>query len=159
MKPALILLIVLVLGGVVAWLLDKLMPGRKSQPDEASPSGQVAENAADEPAAEADHPQQGCTDSSCGLREVCPSEQLLAAACAPQVEYYDDEELDDYRGRAADAYTATELEQWRDVLYTLRGDDLMGWGHSIQRRGLVMPDAIRDEFIQLLSEHRQAHGQ
>ena len=68
------------------------------------------------------------------------------------ITYYDDQELDDYRGRSADDYTATELEQWRDVLYTLQPADRLGWERSIKRRGIIMPQPIRDELLMLLQE-------
>ena len=57
-------------------------------------------------------------------------------------------------GDAVDDYTDIELEQWRDVLYTLQASDLMGWERSIKRRGIVMPAAIRDELLMLLQEAR-----
>ena len=92
-------------------------------------------------------------DETCGLRSICPSEQILAGECRQEATYYDDEELDAFTGRLADDYTPEELEQWRDVLYTLRPDDLLGWGQSIKHRGLVMPTAIMEEFMHLVAEH------
>ena len=86
----------------------------------------------DEDAQDNDAPQeksrQGCTDESCGLRTICPSEQILAGECRQDITYYDDEELDRFAGREADGYTPEEEEQWRDVLYTLQPADLLGWG-------------------------------
>jgi len=153
MKPALILLVVLLAGGVVAWLLERLQPPRQVPNDQATQEPQASDTAQTTP-------QQGCADASCALRSVCPSEQLLAGQCSNDATaYYEDEELDNYAGRGADSYTPDELEQWRDVLYTLRPDDLIGWGQSIQRRGIVMPADIRDEFIQLVNEQREASRQ
>jgi len=54
--------------------------------------------------------------------------------------------------KVSDDYTATELEQWRDVLYTLQPADRLGWERSIKRRGIVMPQPIRDELLMLLQE-------
>ena len=99
-------------------------------------------------------PVQGCADESCGIRPICPSEQLLAGECKQEITYYDDQELDAFAGRDENGYTADEEEQWRDVLYTLMPADLLGWGQSIKHRGLVMPAAIREEFMQLAAEHR-----
>ena len=78
---------------------------------------------------------------------------MLAGECKQEITYYDDEELDRFVGRDADGYTPEEEEQWRDVLYTLLPADLIGWGQSIKHRGLVMPAAIKQEFLQLAAEH------
>lgn len=148
MKPAIILLSILVIGGVIVWLIDRLFYHRD---DVAGP---------DEVGQDSPTPPQGCVDESCGIRPICPSEQLLAGECKPQqMTYYEDEELDRFAGRSADGYTADEEEQWRDVLYTLLPDDLIGWGQSVKHRGLTMPAAIREEFLQLAAEHRDPGGQ
>lgn len=149
MKPVLILLAALVIGGLVVRLIDRVFYG-KYQPENTD---EIEENAVDEA------PASGCADEGCGLRPVCPSEQILAGECKTEVIYYDDEELDAFAGRAGDGYTADEEEQWRDVLYTLRPEDLIGWGQSVKHRGLVMPDAIRAEFLLLAGEHHTPSGQ
>ena len=131
---------ILVVGGAIVWLIDRLFYHKND--DE-----KVDET-------EENRPSQGCADESCGIRPICPSEQLLMGECKQEVVYYDDEELDAFAGRDSLAYTPDEEEQWRDVLYTLQPSDLLGWGQSIKHRGLVMPAAIRQEFMQLAGEHR-----
>lgn len=126
--------------GFVLWLLDR----RNRDRDKA---GNLI-------AAPVVKPEQSCADESCGLNEVCPSDRLLQGELC-EATYYDDEELDGFRGRCCDDYTDIELEQWRDVLYTLQASDLMGWERSIKRRGIVLPSAIRDELLMLLQE--QSH--
>lgn len=143
MRPIIILLTILLVGGAIVWLIDRLFYHHQ----EPEASGAEAEAAA---------AQTGCADEACGLRSVCPSEQLLAGECRQEVTYYDDEELDGFAGRASGDYAPDELEQWRDVLYTLQPADLLGWGQSIKHRGLVMPEAIREEFLQLAAEQRAA---
>ncbi len=145
MKPALILLTILVVGGAIVWLIDQLFYRRPAS-DDAS-DDKEEETASSTPA-------QGCADEACGLRSICPSEQLLAGVCKQEVTYYDDEELDAFAGRDEHGYTAEEEDLWRDVLYTLQPADLLGWGQSIKHRGLTMPSAIREEFLQLAAEHR-----
>ena len=142
MKPAIILLTIIVVGGAIVWLIDRLFY-HKDVPkniDETDPNGNET------------RPSQGCADESCGLRSICPSEQILAGQCRQEIIYYDDEELDNFNGRGADSYSPEEEEQWRDVLYTLQASDLLGWGQSVKLRGLVMPASIRDEFLQLAGE-------
>ena len=60
-----------------------------------------------------------------------------------------DEELDEFKGRAANDYTDDELEQWRDVLYTLKHDELLPWERSIKKRGLQLPNIIKEELMSL----------
>ena len=144
MKPAIILLTILVVGGAIVWLIDRLFYAHKDpEADDAVPADVDTEPA-----------PQGCADEGCGLRSICPSEQILAGECKQEPTYYDDEELDRYAGRGEDDYTPEEVDQWRDVLYTLLPSDLLGWGQSIKHRGLTMPSAIRDEFMQLAAEVR-----
>jgi len=92
---------------------------------------------------------EGC----CGQHEVCEKESLLAAV-SREVEYYDDEELDAYRGRSADSYTAAEVEQFQDILYTMRDEDVAGWVRSLQLRDVALPSELRDEVCLIISERR-----
>ena len=131
MKPALILLAILVVGGAIVWLIDRLFYHKQEAQNDAAPSDTSAHPTDSAPA-------QGCVDESCGIRSICPSEQILKGECKQEITYYEDE----------------EEERWRDVLYTLQPADLLGWGQSIKHRGLVMPAAIRQEFMQLAAEHR-----
>ena len=146
MKPAIVLLTILVVGGAIVWLIDKLF----YKPKAGEKDDETAEIAAND---EVEVAPQGCADEGCGLRSICPSEQILVGECKQEITYYEDEELDAFAGRGEDDYTPEEEEQWRDVLYTLQPADLLGWGQSIKHRGLVMPAAIRQEFMQLASEH------
>ncbi len=148
MKPALILLAILVLGGAIVWIIDRLFYHKQDAALTADETGQEAVTA-----------KQGCTDESCGIRSICPSEQILAGVCRQEATYYDDEELDAFAGRGENDYTDQEMEQWRDVLYTLQPADLLGWGQSIKHRGLTMPAAIREEFLQLAAEQHAPLGQ
>ncbi len=146
MKPAIVLLTILVVGGAIVWLIDRLFYHK----DKAENLDETEENDASDAT-----PAQGCADEACGIRSICPSEQILVSQCKREVIYYDDEELDGFAGRDADGYTAEEEEQWRDVLYTLQPGDLLGWGQSIKHRGLVMPASIQAEFLQLAAENRR----
>ena len=54
----------------------------------------------------------------CGQHETCEKDSLLAAV-SKKIEYYDDEELDRFKGRASDSYSEEEIEEFRDcLLYT-----------------------------------------
>lgn len=137
-----ILLTILVVGGAIVWLIDRLFYRRPH-----TEGSEETQGAPEKPAS------QGCADEDCGIRSICPSEQILAGECKQEITYYEDEELDAFVGRDENSYSPEEVEQWRDVLYTLQAGDLLGWGQSIKHRGLVMPAAVREEFLHLAGEH------
>lgn len=89
----------------------------------------------------------------CGAHEVCERDSLLAAV-SKRIEYYDDEELDAYRGTPAEAYSDTAVDEFREVLYTLREDEVAGWVRSLQLRGIFLPEDIRDEAFLIVGERR-----
>ena len=89
----------------------------------------------------------------CGQHEVCEKESLLAAV-SKQIEYYDDEELDRYIGTPPDGYTSGQEDEFRDVFYTMREEDVAGWVRSLQLRGIALPDALKDEVFLIVGERR-----
>lgn len=93
--------------------------------------------------------EEGC----CGQHEVCEKDSLLAAV-SRKVDYYNDEELDRYRHRPADCYAAEEVEEFQEILYTMRSDEVAGWVRSLQLRGIELPDEVRDEVLLIVSERR-----
>lgn len=88
----------------------------------------------------------------CGQHEVCEKEALLKAM-SKEVEYYDDEDLDQYIGRAADSYNDDEEEDFRDVLYTMNVRDVRGWVRSLQLRGIELPPDVRQEALFVMQDH------
>lgn len=105
------------------------------------------------PAAEPSVITQGC----CGQHEVCEKESLLAAV-SRRIEYYDDEELDRYIGVSPGSYTAQQEEEFRDVFYTMRDEDVAGWVRSLQLRGIALPDGLKDEVLLVVGERRGKDG-
>ena len=89
----------------------------------------------------------------CGQHEICERDSLLAAV-SKQIEYYDDEELDQFIGKEANAYTDEETNQFRDVLYTMQDIDVAGWVRSLQLRGIELPDDLKDEVFLIIGERR-----
>ena len=94
----------------------------------------------------------------CGAHEVCEKDSLLAAL-SKQIEYYNDEELDRFRGREGDWYTPEEADEFRDVLYTMRSDEVAGWVRSLQLRMVNLPDEVKDEVFLIVGERRVSHTQ
>ena len=88
-----------------------------------------------------------CSGDNDKCEQVCMMEASLK-----DIEYYDDEELDAYKGRPSDCYTDEEAEQFRDVLYTMRQDEVKGWNRSLILRGINLPDQLKDEVVMLIGD-------
>jgi hypothetical protein len=91
----------------------------------------------------------------CGRHEVCERDSRLTAA-SKNIEYYDDEELDAYRGTAPEQYNEKEVEAFCEVLYTLREAEVAGWLRSLQLRGINLPEQLKDEALLIMEEQRNA---
>ncbi len=89
----------------------------------------------------------------CGQHETCEKDSLLAAI-SKQIEYYDDEELDRFRGKTSDEYTEEECEEFREILYSMKSEEVAGWIRSLQLRGVELPTDLKDEVILIVGERR-----
>ena len=74
----------------------------------------------------------------CGQHETCERDSLLAAV-SKKIEYYNDEEA---------------VEEFSEVLYTLREVEVAGWLRSLQLRGINLPDVLKDEAFLIIGERR-----
>ena len=86
---------------------------------------------------------------------TCERDSLLAAV-SEEIEYYDDEEPDRFKGTAPDEYSDEAIEEFRNVLLTLLPTDIAGWARSIQLRGIELPASVREELLMIVSEARAA---
>ena len=84
-----------------------------------------------------------------GNNSKCEQECMMEAAVKP-VEYFDDEELDRYKGRPSDAYTDDEADEFAEVMYTMRPEEVRDWNRSLILRGVNVPDQIKDELIAMM---------
>lgn len=99
-------------------------------------------------------PEVKTVDSECcGQHQICEKESLLAAV-SKKIEYYDDEELDRFKGRPSNGYSDEEIEEFRDILYTMQEVDVAGWSRSLQLRGIELPDELKDELFLIVGERR-----
>ena len=92
----------------------------------------------------------------CGQHETCEKDSLLAAV-SKGIEYYNDEELDRFRGHYSDEYTDEEVEEFREVMLTCKDDEVAGWCRSLQLRGIELPDDLKDELFLIIGERRIMH--
>lgn len=86
----------------------------------------------------------------CGAHEVCEFEEMLKNP--EEIVYFEDEELDRYQGVRSDQYNDRQIEEFRDVLYTLQGDEIRKWLLSIERRKIQLPSILKPEALQLITE-------
>ena len=54
-------------------------------------------------------------DTCDGTNNKCEQECMMEAA-TKEIEYFDDDELDSFKGRLSDSYSDEEAEQFRDIL-------------------------------------------
>lgn len=92
---------------------------------------------------------EGDCASCSGDNTRCMHDCMMEAAVRDVV-YYDDEELDAYAGRPEDRYTEAEVDRFRDVLLTMRPEEVAGWSVSLSRRGITPPEEIRDEMLLMM---------
>lgn len=98
---------------------------------------------------------EGVSCNTCnGENTKCEQECMMEAA-TKDIEYYDDEELDIFKGRDSDSYNDQEVEMFSEVLYTMKPEDVAGWSRSLILRGISLPDPLKDEVIGFLSEERR----
>ena len=92
-------------------------------------------------------------DTCDSTNNKCEQECMMEASVRP-IEYFDDEELDTFAGRPSDSYSEAETEQFSDVLYTMRPDEVAPWTRSLTLRGIQLPDQLKDEVLMLISDNR-----
>lgn len=123
--------------GVLLWIFDGRKHHKENIVEEVKKKNTAASN----------------DEECCGMHIVCEKSSLSPVSSS--IEYYDDEELDRFRGKEDNDYSDDEIEEWRDILITLRAEDIAGWARSIQLRELTMPQVIRDELLMIVAEERE----
>lgn len=86
----------------------------------------------------------------CGAHEVCDFEEMLKNP--DEIVYFEDEELDRFQGIDPNKYQDDQIDEFRDILYTLNSEEIRKWLLSIERRKIQLPSVLKQEAIQLLAE-------
>ena len=94
-------------------------------------------------------PAAGDCATCSGINDDCEQTCMMEAA-TKEVEYYDDEELDRFKGKESGEYTDDEAEEFSEVLYTMRPDEAKGWNRSLILRGINVPNQIEDDLITMI---------
>ena len=106
----------------------KLSPDQTEQPEPDIPAGEC-----------------------CGKHAVC-EKQKLAEARMRSAQYFDDEDLDRFKGRRSDKYTDQEVEEFRYVLYTMQQNEVRDWMECLQAREIEIPDELKEECYSMMNE-------
>ena len=94
-------------------------------------------------------PASGDCATCSGIDESCEQTCVMVAA-TKGIEYYDDEELDRFKGKDSNEYTDEEADEFSEVLYTMRPEEAKGWNRSLILRGINVPNQIKDELITMI---------
>lgn len=88
----------------------------------------------------------------CGAHEICEFDE--ADFNGEKIVYFDDEELDELRNLVEDELTASQIDKIRDVLYTLKADEINQWLTSMNRRHIHLPIILKQEARQLIADSK-----
>ena len=130
---------------VILSLAGRVM--RKKNGNDIVPSQQ--ENFPAEPTASPQEEAEDDGEECCGEHEVCEKGRIKRAL-RTDIEYFDDEELDRFRGTAPDEYDDEAVEEFREVLYTMHPSEIEDWLKSLELREVALPDALKDELFMLM---------
>ena len=64
--------------------------------------------------------------------------------------YFDDEELDRFKEKPQEEYTDKDIEEFRNVLYTMQKDEVNLWIKCLEKRQIEIPEQIKDEILLIL---------
>ncbi len=151
MTGVIIILLVTIFVGFLLYVYDRKW--QRSHPDASQSENHAERRWNDE---ESDSPSSGETESEvhgeicCGRHLVC--EKSLSPMPGDKIEYFDDEELDRFAGRPGEAYTDEESDEFREIMETMREEELPAWVRSLQLRGIELPYQLRDTFFLLLGD-------
>ena len=109
------------------------------------------EETPESPAVETPTPEEEDGEECCGEHEVCEKGKIKRAL-RTDIEYFDDEELDRFRGTLPDEYDDEAVEEFREVLYTMHPSEIEDWLKSLELREVALPDALKDELFMLLRQ-------
>jgi flagellar biosynthesis/type III secretory pathway M-ring protein FliF/YscJ len=96
-----------------------------------------------------EEPRQVASDC-CGAHEICEFD--ASQFDEEQIIYFDDEELDVLRNVREDQLSGEQIDDLREVLYTLRTDEIGKWLTSLARRHIHLPTILLQEARQLMAE-------
>lgn len=89
----------------------------------------------------------------CGAHDVCEADSLLNSN--DRIIYYDDEELDRFRGRDPHGYSDDEVEEFQNILLTMEEREVAAWLRSLTLRMIDLPSVVKQEALLIVEDVRQ----
>ncbi|RKE02277.1 phospholipase [Marinifilum flexuosum] len=127
-----VLLISLVVIAAIAFLSTWIGQKLRARKGEIEEEPEVAE------------PMEEC----CGAHEICETDILNKMS--EEIIYYEDEELDVYKNFEENDYNDDQIDEFREVLYSLKEKEIAGWMRSLELRKIELPSAIKSEVVFML---------
>lgn len=84
----------------------------------------------------------------CGAHEICEFDE--SAFNEEIIVYFNDEELDELRNIREADLTASQIDDLREVLYTMKTNEISKWIVSLGRRHIHLPEILKQEARQLM---------
>jgi len=103
-----------------------------------------------ETAAEPKEEGRQVASDCCGAHEICEFDESVFRQ--EKIIYFNDEELDELRNVREDQFTGKQIDDLREVLYTLRPEEISKWLISIGQRHIHLPVILQQEARQLMAE-------
>lgn len=103
-----------------------------------------------QPVFEDNNEPETVTSDCCGAHEVCEFNE--ADFNEEIIIYFNDEELDVLRNVRESDLTEAQIDELREVLYTLKPKEISMWLVSLGRRHIHLPAILKQEARQLAAE-------
>jgi hypothetical protein len=122
------LLAIAIVAFVVTWLGQKFKLNKEEEGTKAKASEPVEE--------------------CCGAHEICETD--LLNKMSEEIVYFEDEELDAYKNYEENDYNDDQIDEFREVLYSLQQKEIELWLHSLELRKIELPSIIKSEVVFML---------
>lgn len=87
-------------------------------------------------------------EECCGAHEVCETD--LINKMSEEIFYYEDQELDAYKNFEENDFNDDQIDEFREVLYSLKENEMEGWLRSLELRKIELPSIIKSEVVFML---------
>jgi len=87
-------------------------------------------------------------EECCGAHEICETD--LINKLSEEIIYFEDEELDVYKSFEENDFNDDQIDEFREVLYSLKENEMEAWLRSLELRKIELPSIIKSEVVYML---------